>query len=268
MKKAHTDRRSFLKYAGLGLAGASVLPAASALAASAPSGTGRTAHVAEETLTAGRWAMVVDTRRLATEADLEPLIEACHKVHNVPEIHSNQNIKWLWADHFHAVFPEMGTRWPEGRFPEHLEHKEFLLLCNHCENPPCVRVCPTKATFQRDDGIVLMDYHRCIGCRFCMAGCPYGARSFNFQDPRPFLDEEEINQEFPTRTKGVVEKCNFCAERLAEGKQPACVEASDGALIFGDLDDRNSEVSRVLRETFTVRRKPTLGTQPNVYYII
>ncbi|MCG8640191.1 MAG: 4Fe-4S dicluster domain-containing protein, partial [Desulfobacterales bacterium] len=105
-----------------------------------------------------------------------------------------------------------------------------------------------------------------IGCRFCMSACPYGARSFNYADPRKFLKKE--NLDFPTRTKGVVEKCNFCAERLAEGKQPACVDASNGALIFGNLNDANSEVSKALKENFVLRRKPTLGTMPSVYYII
>ena len=108
---------------------------------------------------------------------------------------------------------------------ERFEHLSLPVLCNHCENPPCCRACPTKATFKREsDGIVLMDFHRCIGCRFCMAACPFGARSFNFRDPRPFV--KDTNPEFPTRMKGVVEKCNFCAERLAVGKLPACVEAS------------------------------------------
>ena len=157
--------------------------------------------------------------------------------------------------------------------PEEMEHKPFLLLCNHCEKPACVRVCPTKATFKRKDGIVMMDFHRCIGCRFCMAACPFGARSFNWIDPRgknangqPFIKKE--NPEFPTRTKGVVEKCNFCAERLAKGLKPACVEASNGALIFGDLADPESEVRKTLHSNYTIRRKPELGTEPSVYYII
>jgi molybdopterin-containing oxidoreductase family iron-sulfur binding subunit len=129
-----------------------------------------------------------------------------------------------------------------------------------------VRACPTKATFKNENGIVMMDFHRCIGCRFCMAACPFGARSFNFRDPRPFI--AEINKKFPTRAKGVVEKCDFCAERLAEGKIPACVEASDGALVFGDLYDPQSEVRQALNENYTIRRKQELGTSPSVYYIV
>jgi molybdopterin-containing oxidoreductase family iron-sulfur binding subunit len=99
-----------------------------------------------------------------------------------------------------------------------------------------------------------------------MAACPVGARSFNFRDPRPFI--EKINKKFPTRSKGVVEKCNFCAERLAEGLMPACVEVSNGMLTFGDLYDPNSEVRRLLSRNFTIRRKQTLGTDPAVYYIV
>ena len=109
-----------------------------------------------------------------------------------------------------------------------MERTPFIVMCNHCENPPCVRACPTNATFKREsDGIVLMDFHRCIGCRFCMAACPFGARSFNYRDPRPFI--KEVNTKFPTRMKGVVEKCNFCAERLAEGLLPAAAKIGQGA---------------------------------------
>jgi len=111
-----------------------------------------------------------------------------------------------------------------------------------------------------------MDPHRCIGCRYCMAGCPFGARSFNFRDPQPYV--KDVNPEFPMRTRGVVEKCTFCTERLAQGKLPACVEASEGAMIFGDLNDPDSPVRQALSKNFTIRRKPTLGTQPGVYYII
>ena len=153
-----------------------------------------------------------------------------------------------------------------------------LVLCNHCTNPPCVRVCPTQATWKREeDGIVMMDMHRCIGCRYCMAACPYGSRSFNWKDPREFVDTDaqgNFYSEFPTRTRGVVEKCNFCAERLRDGLQPACVEAAnqvpggEGALTFGNLADSGSEVNRVLSSQRTITRRVSLGTGPNVFYIV
>lgn len=113
-----------------------------------------------------------------------------------------------------------------------------------------------------------MDFHRCIGCRFCMAACPYGARSFNWQDPRPFI--KAYNKDFPTRMRGVVEKCNFCGERLALGQEPACVEAckGTGAMVFGDLNDPESEISKVLDKEYTIQRKPSAGTVPSVFYIV
>jgi len=113
----------------------------------------------------------------------------------------------------------------------------------------------------------MMDMHRCIGCRYCIAACPYGSRSFNWRDPRPFI--KNLNKEYPTRTRGVVEKCNFCAERLAKGLHPACVDAcEEKALVFGDLEDPESEVRALLRENYAIRRKPALGTNPEVYYIV
>jgi molybdopterin-containing oxidoreductase family iron-sulfur binding subunit len=208
--------------------------------------------------------MVIDTRRFESAEDLEPLIEACHSIHNVPKLENKHHeIKWIWETEYKHAFPGIAT----GFVADSVKHRPFMVLCNHCENPPCVRACPTKATFKREsDGIILMDFHRCIGCRFCMAACPYGSRSFNFRDPRPFI--AKTNKAFPTRMKGVVEKCNFCAERLAVGKLPACVEVSDGALAFGDLYDPESEVRQLIKENYTIRRKQTLGTEPSVYYIV
>jgi len=211
---------------------------------------------------AKQWAMVIDTRRFTKPEDFLPLINACHTEHNVPTISGNQDVKWLWTDGFDQVFPDITYE----HKPEHLANGQFLLLCNHCEDPPCVRVCPTGATYKNAEGLVVMDQHRCIGCRFCMAGCPYGARSFNFQDPQPFV--ENINSNYPLRTRGVVEKCTFCPERLAVGKMPACVEASEGAIVFGDLNDPNSDVRYMLQRNFVIRRKLTVGTQPSVFYII
>ena len=256
------NRRKFLKFAGLAALGLCLTPTAKVVASGGPHHHGKTSHAGSKMLHAKRWAMVVDTRKLNTKEAIEPLVEACHKFHNVPDIPTKQNIMWLWHDEYEHTFTEQENNY----LSEEMEGRDYLMMCNHCQHPPCVRVCPTKATFQRADGIVIMDMHRCIGCRYCMAACPFGARSFNFQDPRPFLKEE--NKEYPTRMRGVVEKCNFCAELLAVGELPKCVQASDGAMHFGDLGDKNSEIRKILRENFTIRRKPSLGTEPCVYYII
>ena len=262
----NTSRRSFLKVAGLsafalssGMAGL----AGTAGAARAQIAPGRYER-GENALTAKRWAMVIDTRQFRGPEDYEALIEACHKVHNVPHIPGNQNIKWFWLDKYDRVFPDDMN----AHINDKTRQADYPLLCNHCTNPPCVRVCPTQATYRMEDGIVAMDYHRCIGCRFCMAGCPYGARSFNFVDPRKYLSDPVPNPTFPTRMIGVVEKCTFCAERLAAGQMPACVEAAGGKILFGDLEDPNSTVRQALAANYSIRRKPNLGTQPGVYYLI
>jgi Fe-S-cluster-containing dehydrogenase component len=259
-----SSRRRFLKMAGIAAVGLGTQPVIQAVAADASHGTQPSVRKSSKALLAKHWAMVIDTRKLQHEEDIEPLIEVCHAIHNVPHFENkNHEIKWIWETHYHNAFPDNAN----AHQSEEIHHRPFLVLCNHCQNPPCVRACPTHATFKREsDGIVLMDFHRCIGCRFCMAACPYGSRSFNFRDPRPFIEEQ--NKAFPTRMMGVVEKCNFCAERLAVGEQPACVEASNGAIVFGDLDDPDSEVREVLRHNFTIRRKQSLGTEPCVYYIV
>ncbi len=257
------SRRQFLKVASLsflGLAGSNLLPSLAKAAGDAVKPSEY--KVAKNTLHAKRWGMVIDTRQFDSPEKFEAVISACHEYHNVPTIKSKQNIKWIWTDGYRETFTDQADEYPAQAVLE----RKYLMLCNHCKNPACVRVCPTKATFKRSDGIVVMDYHRCIGCRYCMAGCPFGARSFNFMDPRPHIDS--VNASFPTRMRGVVEKCTFCSERLAEGKMPLCVEASDGAIVFGDLDDPKSEVHKLLMENFTIRRKPTLGTEPSVHYII
>jgi len=261
------NRREFIRIAGL----SSLLGIGGATAASVVKSRVEASQISRnpEALVGKRWGMVVDMSKFKTEEDYQRCIDACHKAHNVPLMENpKREIKWIWKETYEHAFP--------GNEDEYLspEIKElpFLILCNHCDNPPCVRVCPTKATFKREsDGIVMMDMHRCIGCRFCMAACPFGARSFNFIDPRPFINKVDgnyPNPEFPTRTKGVVEKCTFCYERLAKGQIPACVEVSNGALIFGDLEDPNSEVRKVLNERYSFRRRPELGTGPSVYYVL
>jgi Fe-S-cluster-containing dehydrogenase component len=261
-----SSRRRFLQIAGISALGLGAKPVLDAFAKEEHSDKPEVQILkGEKALKAKQWAMVIDTRKLESPETLEPIIDACHKIHNVPTKLKDKRheVKWIWEEEYKHAFPGKTNRFLDDK----IKHTPFLVLCNHCEDPPCCRACPTKATFKREsDGIVLMDFHRCIGCRFCMAACPFGARSFNFRDPRPFI--EETNKEFPTRMKGVVEKCNFCAERLAVGKMPACVEASNGAIAFGDLYDPESEVRKLLKTNYTIRRKQGLGTEPSVYYIV
>jgi len=245
------NRRGFLKITGISLLGLGISPAIDWFW-----------RDEMEASVAKKWGMVIEMRKMDEET-AKRCIEACHHVHNVPNIPDERHeVKWLFTVPFENAFPTQKHRYIE----EGLKGKPFVVLCNHCENPPCVRVCPTNATWKREDGIVIIDHHRCIGCKFCILACPYGARSYNFEDPRPYI--KELNSEFIPRAKGVVEKCNFCEERLAKDLLPACVEASKGALIFGDLNDPNSETRDVLSENHTIRRKSYLGTEPKVYYIV
>jgi Fe-S-cluster-containing dehydrogenase component len=265
------DRRTFLKeigFAALGLGcGFPLVRAASSAAVQHGTDQGATST--------SQWAMVIDLEKCLNEEVRAACIEACHREHNVPQIPDpDDQIEWIWEDEYKHVFPDQVHE----HSPTALQEMPVLVFCNHCTNPPCVRVCPTAATWKRaEDGIVMMDMHRCIGCRYCMAACPYGSRRFNWRDPRDYIRTDENGQpvsDYPTRTKGVVEKCDFCVERLRDGRQPACVEAAnavpggEGALTFGNLGDSNSEVNRILREKRTINRRANLGTGPNVFYIV
>lgn len=249
------DRRAFLGLAGLSALAAAGTGAVRALAGAAPEA---------ETGSRTRWALAVDLRKCRDRQGCTACLEACDRAHNVPRLPERAHeVKWIWKEPFERALPDHGNPSGESVFAA----RPVPVLCNHCDNPPCTRVCPVQATWKRGDGIVMMDWHRCIGCRYCMAACPYGARSFNWRDPRPYI--EAFNAAFPTRTRGVVEMCNFCEERLAQGKGPACVEAcSEQALVFGNLADPRSELSRLLRERYALRRRPELGTRPNVYYLV
>jgi Fe-S-cluster-containing dehydrogenase component len=254
------DRRSFLKWTGLGVAGTCAAPLAQALE------TART-EAAPHALKAGHWALAIDTRKCLEHDGCDLCIKACHLAHNVPALPEPEHaVKWIWKEPYERIFPEQVAPYMDdaGR------QRPSVVLCNHCDNPPCVRVCPTKATWKRPDGLVMMDEHRCIGCRYCVVACPYGSRSFNWRDPRPYVTPS--GSLYPTRTKGVVEKCTFCAERLAEGLQPLCVEACAkagiGAMTFGDVTDPSSPIAALLRKNNVLRRKPSLGTGPHVFYIV
>ena len=258
------NRRDFIKIAGASAIALATAPTMNAHAIGEHFIPDAQVKTDKAALTAKQWGMVIDLRKITPEI-MEKMQEECNKVHNVPHFQEiRHEIKWIWEEHFSHAFTSDQNKY----LSESMQHAITPVLCNHCANPPCVKACPTKATFKREDGIVIMDFHRCIGCRFCMAACPYGSRSFNFQDPRNGLkDKKPTNPEFPTRMKGVVEKCNFCAERLAVGQMPICVEVSEGALVFGDINDPKSTIREVLNTNFTIRRNPALGTEPSVFYI-
>jgi Fe-S-cluster-containing dehydrogenase component len=161
----------------------------------------------------------------------------------------------------------------------------FSRPCLHCQVAPCVEVCPVKATYVRSDGLVVMDYERCIGCRYCEVACPYDARRFNWET------RTDVNSYIPTwgdpelegverRPRGVIEKCTFCIQRIDKGLEnglvpgedadatPVCVNICPvGARVFGDLKNPESKISRVLQENTTIRLREELGTESSVYYI-
>ncbi|MFP5229644.1 MAG: sulfate reduction electron transfer complex DsrMKJOP subunit DsrO [Acidobacteriota bacterium] len=254
-------RKDFLRLTGLSVLAAGGLKAARLLAAAAQT----SARAVIPGKPRRQLGMVVDLRKCREHPGCDQCVRACNAAHNIPHIpNPDQEVKWIWAEAFPAVFPLGQNPYTEQNYPG----KAVPVLCNHCDDPACVRVCPTGATWKREeDGIVMMDWHRCIGCKYCVVACPYGSRSFNFVDPRPYI--AHVDTDFPTRSMGVVEKCDFCAELLAEGKPPACAEACPAkAIVFGDLSDPRSAVSQARTASYTVRRKPELGTGPNVSYIV
>ncbi len=157
--------------------------------------------------------------------------------------------------------------------PEKVPEEGYFYVpvqCQQCENPPCVKVCPVKATWKEPDGVTVVDYNWCIGCRYCMAACPYGARHFNWGEPHVPDDEMNTNMHYlgnRPRMKGVVEKCTFCIQRVRNGRYPACVEICPvGARKFGNLLDPKSEIRYILENKRVLVLKQELNTQPKFYY--
>lgn len=156
-----------------------------------------------------------------------------------------------------------------GTYPS-VQRITLPLLCMHCAEPPCVDVCPTGASQKRDDGIVFIDTEMCVGCRACMMACPYGSRYYQDEAHTYFEGELTPYEEalYEDHIEGVVEKCDFCRHRLEQGLEPACVaNCMTKARIFGDLDDPESEVSRLIREVDGFQLNPELGTNPSVFYL-
>ena len=154
-----------------------------------------------------------------------------------------------------------------------VENKFYMgTQCFHCENAPCIKACPTKATWKEPDGIVVVDYDWCIGCRYCQAACPYYGRRFNWGQAEIPKDEITTKQHYlgnRLRPKGKMEKCTFCIQRTRKGRLPACVEACPtGARVFGNLLDPDSEIRYVLKHKKVFRMKEELGTDPKFWYFI
>ena len=251
------DRRDALKVVGgTFLAGASCSYAVRFLAAAA-------AKPGEKngSLSGKRWGMVIDLTKC--KSGCTACIDACHEENGVaPRSDKRWDVHWIRkvqlkkkSDGSHAEDDSHST-----------DAQSILLLCNHCDHPPCAQVCPVRATFRRKDGIVIVDHHRCIGCRYCMIACPYNARHFNFKD-----NEDWPANGRPKRSHGVAEACTLCAHRLDVGRRPACVEACEkegaGAIVVDNLADENSEGAKLIAKHAVKRIRPDLGTEPKVHYI-
>ena len=153
-----------------------------------------------------------------------------------------------------------------GVYPD-LTGNYLPVACQHCENPPCLKVCPTGATCKDELGRVEIDYEKCIGCRMCMAACPYNARVFNWNEPVRDPDFNYGDKDVPVRPRGVAEKCTLCKERTDRGQEPMCVACCPtDARVFGDLDDPNSEVSMLVRQQDAYVLLEDKGTRPQVRY--
>lgn len=223
-----------------------------------------------------RWGMVIDLDKCFA---CQSCTAACRMENNTPVAGPNQ------AALGRAILWNEVLSFIEGEYP--LVHATMVPRpCQHCDNPPCTAVCPVKATYRNEEGLVVVDYQRCIGCRMCTVACPYAVRYFNWFPPEwPEGEMRHLNPDPETapRPKGVVEKCTFCIQRLrkarekaaAEGRtfqatdyQPACVQTCTGhARYFGDLDDPNSLVSKLAHSPRAYRLLEELGTQPKVYYL-
>ncbi len=249
-----------------------------------------------------RWGMAIDLNKCnacekcnAAELDEVPCVTACRKENNTyygDELKDfTYNIFWIRRVEIEQEADDSSDHTAGESDPA---RKFAILMCNHCDNPPCAQVCPVQATYRRKDGVVIVDHHRCIGCRYCMIACPYNARWFNFKDNKTEIrrDPDTGRLPQPKRSHGVAESCTLCAHRIGNWVRdrklnkdnadwmednptpvPACVEAcgspevNGNALVFGNLNDPESEISKLLANNAVKRLRDDLGTEPKVYYI-
>jgi Fe-S-cluster-containing dehydrogenase component len=198
-------------------------------------------------------------------------VYACVQENN--QSRSNPQIHWirvLEMEKEHGVDLAHSDIYYDAELVPRDGHFYMPVQCQQCRNPPCVKVCPVQATWKEPDGIVVIDYDWCIGCRCCMSACPYGARHMNWAEP--VLPKEQMNPITHylgnrPRPKGVVEKCTFCIQRTRDGRYPACVEICPvGARKFGNLLDPQSEIRKVMETKRVFVFKEELATQPHFYY--
>lgn len=234
------NRRDFIKNTGV----------ATASVATIASGISLTTFAANENPVTNekRWGMLIDTNQLS-EDNIDDMVSACQEENGWGnEVHSTGNQKPGWIKKIKV----------QDKATSKID--TLPLMCQHCEEPPCVDVCPTNASMKREDGIVLVDRHLCIGCRYCMMACPYDARSF--------VHETLSNQKtHMPRGKGTVESCTLCVHRVDQGGMPACAEAvSSDAVIFGDLYDANSKINQTLKKIQSTQIRADLNLNTGVRY--
>ncbi|OIR14498.1 tetrathionate reductase subunit B precursor [mine drainage metagenome] len=235
MSDLDTQRRQFLK-TSLGAAAVAIAPGMLLF---------DTAHGKTEAASSKvRWGMLIDTAQCKTGCN--DCVTACNKENGLSGGTLPTDSQWMRKIDIKDISSGHETSLP--------------MMCQHCEEPPCVDVCPTGASFKRADGIVLVDKHRCIGCRYCMMACPYKARSFVHE---PLHDQ---NPDVP-RGKGTVESCTMCVHRIDKGQQPACAQACPNkAILFGNLNDANSEIAQKLRSVASVQIRADMQLNPGIRY--
>ncbi len=228
------QRRSFLK-TSLGLAAVAIAPGFLLFDVAHGNPQAASAKV--------RWGMLIDT---ANCGGCTECVTACNKENGLSGGTSSTDAQWIRKIEIKDISGGRTMSLP--------------MMCQHCEKPPCVDVCPTAASFKRADGIVLVDRHLCIGCRYCMMACPYKARSFVHE---PLQDQ---NPDVP-RGKGTVEACSLCVHRIDRGDQPACVEACPNkSILFGNLNDPDSEISRKVASVASAHVRADLNLNPGIRY--
>jgi molybdopterin-containing oxidoreductase family iron-sulfur binding subunit len=235
MSDMNMDRRNFLK-TSVGAAAVAIAPGMLLFQVA----HGSTAEASSKV----RWGMLIDTAQC--KPGCNDCVTACNKENGLSSETKPTDSQWIRKIEIKDVSTGRQVSLP--------------MMCQHCANPPCVDVCPTNASFKRADGIVLVDKHRCIGCRYCMMACPYKARSFVHE---PLSDQ---NPDVP-RGKGTVESCTLCVHRIDQGQQPACVEAcSNKVILFGDLNDSNSEIAQKVRSVSSTQLRADLKLNTGVRY--